>query len=61
MAETASVSFETSDLIAALLREVDEIVTLIARPVGWPSRTPAPAEKVPAETGTGWQGRVSPS
>lgn len=47
MAQTATVAFETNDLIAALLGEVEEIVTLIGRPVGWLTQQPHPAPTAP--------------
>ena len=64
MAEIATVAFETNDLIAALVGEVEEIVTMIARPVGWPTQiaasAPVPTEKAAVEPAAGWQGRVPP-
>lgn len=67
MAETPTAAFETTDLMAALLAEMEEIVSLIARPVGWPTRiphpalAPRPAEIASGKAGSGWQGRVSPA
>lgn len=65
MTQIAPVAFETSDLIAALWGEVEEIVTLIARPVGRllspPALAPAPTQIASTETGGDREGRVLPA